>query len=89
MLACAIGQNCRCASIKSVLCYLTVRCSGPSNASLIGITGCRMGVVGRTGAGKSSLISVVMRLVDAEAGVVKLDGAIIESRALLVVLFRC
>ena len=48
-----------------------------------------MGVVGRTGAGKSSLISVVMRLVDAEAGVVKLDGAIIESRALLVVLFRC
>lgn len=36
--------------------------------------GCRVGVVGRTGAGKSSFMSLIFRLVDATEGRITIDG---------------
>ena len=46
--------------------------------------GTRVGVIGRTGAGKSSLVSLVLRLVEPEAGRVLIDGLDISRVGLAV-----
>ncbi|KAK6589532.1 ATP-binding cassette [Cryptosporidium xiaoi] len=39
----------------------------------------KIGIVGRTGAGKSSIFSLILRLIDPENGLVKIDGLDISS----------
>ena len=50
-----------------------------NNISLTIEAGEKVGVVGRTGAGKSTLISAILRLVDIKQGSILIDGVNIES----------
>lgn len=67
---------------------VTVRYRDNLPPSLNGISFCinggeRVGVVGRTGSGKSTLIQALFRLLEAEGGVVRVDGVDISTLGLL------
>eukprot|EP00755_Sulcionema_specki_P009232 Sspe_Gene.43153::Locus_20998_Transcript_1_1_Confidence_1.000_Length_4608::g.43153::m.43153 len=59
---------------KVVLVYRTGLPPAIKGISLSIRGGERIGIVGRTGAGKSSLVTLLMRLVDIESGTVRIDG---------------
>ena len=50
-----------------------------SNVSLTVSGGEKVGIVGRTGAGKSSLVTAILRLVELHAGKIVIDGVDIRS----------
>ncbi|KAJ2826656.1 hypothetical protein IWW50_002260, partial [Coemansia erecta] len=63
--------------IKFADCIM--RYSGDGKPALRGITACirggeKVGIVGRTGSGKSSLINALLRIVELEAGAITVDG---------------
>lgn len=64
---------------KIVFSNIKMRYKGASTLALDGVSfevaaGEKIGIVGRTGAGKSSLILLLFRILDAESGAVYLDG---------------
>lgn len=63
---------------------ITMRYRKEMDPSMIDISmliqpGMKVGVVGRTGAGKSTILNVLFRLTDSEAGTLKIDGVDIKS----------
>jgi len=64
---------------KIIFSNVQMRYKGASTLALDGVSfevaaGEKLGIVGRTGAGKSSLILLLFRILDAETGTVYLDG---------------
>lgn len=63
---------------------ITMRYRKEMDPSMIDISmliqpGMKVGVVGRTGAGKSTILNVLFRLTDSEAGTLKIDGVDIKD----------